>query len=364
MKKLMLYYHIPFCRSKCAYCAFHSVPCVDAELMDAYTDALIRQTLGFVGADNYTVSSVYFGGGTPSTLGAGRITKVLAQIHEVFRLAPDVEITVEVNPCTIDMQGLSLLRSAGVNRLSIGAQSFNDKTLSLLNRAHNSDEFVNCYKNARRAGFDNISADLIFALPNESTKELTNSVKRLISLAPEHISVYGLSIEEDTPLWKNKHLYSFPTEDEEEEQYEVLCKLLYDGGYHHYEISNFAKPSKESHHNSGYWKRTPYFGFGSGAHSFFENRRFDTKRDIRAYIDNTHLGFTAPTSYAHSLPLTDEDAEEERIMLGLRLSEGIKIKKPVPKMLLDTGLVKYNGEKVCLTEKGFRLSNSIIGMLI
>lgn len=364
MQKLMLYYHIPFCRSKCAYCAFYSFPCSDTELMDSYTEALIKQTAEFEDADDYTVTSVYFGGGTPSVLGADRLTKVLGQINKVFTLSLDAEITVEVNPCTIDLQGLSLLRSAGVNRLSIGAQSFNDRTLKLLNRAHNSKDFERCYYDARSVGFDNISADLIFALPNENLADFSGSVKKLISLAPEHISVYGLSIEEGTALWTNRELYTFPTEDEEEEQHDALCALLADNGYIHYEISNFAKPNMESRHNSGYWKRLPYFGFGSGAHSFFENRRFDTKRNIHAYIENTALSFTAPTSYAASLPLTTEEAEEERIMLGLRLAEGIEIKKPVPQILLGTGLVKFNGEKICLTEKGFRLSNSIIRMLI
>lgn len=364
MEDLMLYYHIPFCVSKCAYCSFYSIPKADEALKEQYTKALIRQTKGFCDSNNYSVRSVYFGGGTPTVLGAKRIARVLNTAFEVFDLAPDAEITVEVNPCTVDRQGLSILRESGVNRLSIGAQSFNNKTLRLLNRAHSAEDFISCYRMARSVGFSNISADLIFAFPQESNEELLFSVKQLISLEPEHISVYSLSLEEGTTLYNNRTLYRFPNEDEEEAQYELLCQSLAEAGYEHYEISNFSKPGYASRHNSGYWKRTPYFGFGAGAHSFFDNRRFETERDLHAFIKETHGPCTAPTTYSIASPITADEAEEERIMLGLRLSSGVEIKKPVPKYLIDTGLVKCSGNTVCLTEKGFRLSNSIIGMLI
>lgn len=360
MKDLMLYYHIPFCVSKCAYCAFYSIPNANDELKDSYTEALICQTEGIHDSQSYSVGSVYFGGGTPSVLGAERIIKVLDAARKAFNILPDAEITVEVNPCTIDVQGLSLLKSGGVNRLSIGAQSFNNDTLKLLNRAHSAEDFVNCYTNARSVGFKNISADLIFALPNETCDDFSYSLKKLIDLEPEHISVYSLGFEEGTPLFERQSLYTFPDEDEEDIQYQTLCSLLPEAGYKHYEISNFAKEGFESRHNSGYWKRIPYLGFGAGAHSFFEGKRFEAKKDLYHYIENAHKGL----NYENATTLTSEDAEEEHIMLGLRLSEGVVIKKPVPKYLIDTGLVYTDGDRVCLTEKGFRLSNYIISLLI
>jgi len=364
MQNLMLYYHIPFCLSKCAYCSFYSVPKADEELKAKYTEALIRQTAGFYDKDKHLVSSVYFGGGTPSVLGCDNLARVLNTVLQSFTLARDAEITAEVNPCTVDRQGLYLLKSAGFNRLSIGAQSFNDKTLKLLNRAHSAEDFVKCYETARDAGFTNISADLIFGLPNETAEDLTYSLERLIGLAPEHISVYNLSIEENTPLFFKKDSYIFPNEDEEEKQYELLCGVLAKAGYKHYEISNFAKAGYEAQHNSGYWEGVPYFGFGAGAHSFYQNRRFDTKRDITAFINSAYGTALAPTRFDEAVELTEEELEEERIMLGLRLSKGVKIKSPVPKYLIDTGLATYSNGTLALTEKGFRVSNAIIGMFI
>ena len=364
MKDLMLYFHIPFCVSKCAYCSFYSIPKAKEELKEEYATALIRQTKLFENSDKYTVRSVYFGGGTPTVLGVDRLEKVFNSVFKTFNVINNAEVTIEVNPCTVDKQWLSLLKSIGVNRLSIGAQSFNDKTLKLLNRAHSADDFLRCYSQARKVGFSNISADLIFALPNETLADFTHSVNSLIELKPEHVSIYGLSVDEGTPLFKNKSSYAFPSEDEEEQQYEVLCELLKMAGYSHYEISNFSLPNYESKHNCGYWQRMPYFGFGAGAHSFFKCRRFEAARDVLAFIKNSHISFTAPTNYDTSVPLSEVEAEEERIMLGLRLKRGVEITKPVPKYLLDNGLVKKHGNTVSLTERGFRVSNSIIAMLI
>lgn len=364
MQNLMLYYHIPFCVSKCSYCSFYSTPCGNEELKTEYTKALIRQTTCFDDKGKHLVSSVYFGGGTPSVLGCEKLARVLETVFQSFSLAKDAEITVEVNPCTVDRQGLSLLKNAGFNRLSIGAQSFNNKTLRLLNRAHSSEDFVKCLEAARSVGFSNVSADLIFGLPNETATDLAYSLNRLVALEPEHISVYNLSIEENTPLFRKKELYSFPDEEEEERQYELVCNTLAKGAYNHYEISNFAKEGFEAKHNSGYWEGVPYFGFGAGAHSFYKNRRFDTPCDITAFINSSHGTFLDPTSYKNAAVLTADELEEERIMLGLRLAKGVKIKSPVPKQLIDTGLVTYSNGITALTEKGFRVSNAIISLFI
>ncbi len=364
MQNLMLYYHIPFCVSKCAYCAFYSLPMAEDGIKAEYTEALIRQTEGFEDSEGYLVSSVYFGGGTPSVLGCENIARVMAAVKSRFTLADNAEVTVEVNPCTVDRQGLSLLKDAGFNRLSIGAQSFNERTLKLLNRAHSATDFINCFETARSVGFTNISADLIFGLPNETLEDLAYSVERLCHLEPEHISLYSLSIEENTPLFYKKDTFTFPDEDEEEIQYKLICDTLASRGYRHYEISNFAKEGCHARHNSGYWEGVPYFGFGAGAHSFYKGRRFETKQDVNAFIKNAYGTATAPTEFDAAPVLTEAELEEERIMLGLRLAKGIKIKSPVPKQLIDTGLVNYKDGVLSLTEKGFRVSNAIIAMFI
>ncbi len=364
-KDLMLYFHIPFCISKCAYCAFYSTPKWDEALLDRYTNALISQVAAFVNSDDYKVSSVYFGGGTPTVLGAERLCRVLDAVKTAFLLYEDAEITLEANPKTIDEDGLKILRANGFNRLSLGAQSFNDSTLKLLNRAHTAADFEACFKSARNAGFDNINADLIFALPNESPEMLEYSIDRLSSLKPEHISVYGLSIEDGTPLFLRKKEYAFPTEEGEEAQYDMLCKKLNFAGYIHYEISNFAFKGKEARHNTGYWKRVPYFGFGAGAHSFFEGRRFSTPASITDYIEKSADGFLSPTDYAVAPIISATEAEEERIMLGLRLNEGVQIDEScVPPIITKQGLGVYQNGVLALTERGFRVSNTLINMIL
>ncbi len=365
MKNLMLYFHIPFCLSKCAYCAFFSKAGCNDSLKKTYAKALISQINSFTDAEQYEVTSVYFGGGTPTVLGVDELCNVLITVKERFVLSVDTEITVEANPKTIDYEGLCRLRKVGFNRLSLGAQSFNDKSLLLLGRAHNSTDFTECFSAARKAGFDNINADLIFALPEESTEDFAYSLDTLISLKPNHISIYSLGLEEGTPLYNNKELYHFPNEDEEEEQYKLLCERMKSAGYSHYEISNFALEGFESRHNSGYWKRMPYFGFGAGAHSFFRNKRFFAIDDISIFIDKATTDFLAPTDYESANAVSDAEAEEERIMLGLRLAEGVDIDTfDLPGYLFSEGYITKNGQRIALTEKGFRLSNRIISMLI
>lgn len=361
--ELQLYYHIPFCVSKCAYCSFFSKPCCSDTVMSEYTAALIRQTKAFP-AEGYKISTIYFGGGTPTVLGAKRLFSVLEAVLERFDVAENAEITFEANPKTVSFSDLCVLKAAGFNRVSLGAQSFNNETLRLLGRAHTAEDFTDCYRKVRMAGFDNVSTDLIFALPNESTGKLLHSVKTLVSLEPEHISVYGLSVEEGTPLWRQKESLSFPAEDEEERQYDSLCRILADGGYEHYEISNFSKPGYAARHNVGYWKRVPYFGFGAGAHSFYENRRFCTENDIAAYIENSNSGFLAPTDFYCAQPLSPTEAEEERIMLGLRLAEGVQLEANVPPYITEGGFATYENGRLALTEKGFRVSNAIISKFI
>ncbi len=361
----MLYFHIPFCVSKCAYCGFFSKAGCDGVLKQKYAEALIKQIEGFADSDRYTVPSVYFGGGTPTVLGVEALSDVLASVFKHFHVENAAEITVEANPKTVSLDGLCRLKKAGFNRLSLGAQSFNDKTLKLLKRAHDSEDFKECFLNARQAGFYNINADLIFALPEESNADFLHSLTSLIALEPEHISIYSLSLEKGTRLYEQQNLYRFPSEDEEEEQYAVLCDKAVSAGYKHYEISNFSKTGFESRHNCGYWKRVPYFGFGAGAHSFYEGKRFSACCDIEEFVEKVNLGYLAPTDYSLSIPISEAEAEEERIMLGLRLAEGVDIERfDLPGYLFSEGYITKNGQRIALTEKGFRLSNRIISMLV
>lgn len=363
-KQLMLYFHIPFCVSKCAYCAFYSAPCKDETIKDKYAHALINQLSAF-NRSGHLVTSAYFGGGTPTVLGCHRLQSILCAAKKHFDISSDAEITVEANPGTVNEDDLRTLKAAGFNRLSLGAQSFNDSTLKLLNRAHTAVEFEECFLTARQVGFNNISADLIFGLPNESMSMLEHSINRLLALKPEHISVYGLSLEEGTPLFMNREQLVIPDEDAEEEQYRTVCRLLGDNGYLHYEISNFAKPGKEARHNTGYWKRVPYLGFGASAHSFFDNKRFSAVCDTMSYIELSSKGLFAPTDYYSVPTLTREEEEDERIMLGLRLKEGVEMPAcPLPRRFIDEGFAVYNGGRLSLTEKGFRVSNAIIAMIV
>lgn len=363
-KRLMLYFHIPFCISKCAYCAFYSAPCTDSAEKERFKNAVINQVRS-TECDEHEITSIYFGGGTPTVLGTERLTEILASVKSHFRIASDAEITVEANPGTVNAAELAVLRKAGFNRLSIGAQSLNDITLKLLNRRHTSKEFVSCFYAARSAGFDNISVDLIFGLPNENADMLRHSVREILCLSPEHISVYELTLEEGTPLYRQQAAYTFPNEDEAEKQYRLVCELLATAGYEHYEISNFARKGMFSRHNCGYWKRLPYIGFGPSAHSFFENKRFFAVSDTKAYISGSTLGAFAAANYATATEISPEEAEEERIMLGLRLAEGIKLGRcSLSKRVFDDGFAVYENGVLRLTEKGFRVSNTIISALI
>jgi len=384
MENLMLYFHIPFCVSKCRYCAFYSIPNAKNALKDEYTNALISQIKGFKsirdpsdgkcrtglfypdGFQKKRVSSVYFGGGTPTVLGCNALIKVLKAVLETFSLDEDAEITLEANPGTVSAAELAALRRAGFNRLSIGAQSFNGKTLKSLGRIHTSADFVKTFKAAGWAGFSNISADLMFALPGEALEDFKRSLDALLNtLSPPHISAYGLTLEQGTPLYDHREDYSFPSEDEEEKQYETLCAALAEAGYEHYEVSNFAREGFRARHNTGYWRLCPYFGFGAGAHSFFLGRRFSTPPDINAYIKDVKKGPLAPTGFQNAPETGEKEAEEERIMLGLRLSDGVDLGDfAPPEYLFKQGLIVKKDEKICLTEKGFRVSNRVIGLII
>ncbi len=355
-----LYLHFPFCVKKCAYCAFFSEPCRDEDLKDAYAGALIRRIRSMPGFD---VKTVYFGGGTPTVMGPKRLCGILDALTGRCRVSRDAEITVEANPGTVDGDGLASLAACGFNRLSLGMQSANDKTLALLGRIHTNGDFLRCFESAAKH-FDNVSADMIFAVPGDDPAATLEQIRLT---APKHVSAYSLMVEEGTPLYARRSEYVFPDEESEEAQYDTICRALRDEGYTHYEISSFAIPGYESRHNTVYWERGEYVGLGPGAYSFYKGRRFSVKKDTKKFIEDSYLPFLHDTDFGSASPVTPEEAEEERIMLGLRLKKGVRLAGKRLKAAENAAGYGYGEIKngvFALNEKGFRVSNAVIAQIL
>jgi len=267
----------------------------------------------------------------------------------------------------VDLDDLKLLKEAGANRLSIGIQSSDDDVLKSIGRIHSFEQGRECIFNARKCGFENINADIIFALPDCGIESFEKSVTQIAETGVDHISAYSLQLEEGTPLFRRADSLVFPNEEQEEEQYEALCEILKSKGFEHYEISSFCKKGFESKHNMNYWAAGEYFGFGAGAHSFFECRRFSAKANVKDFIEKSRISLLAPTSFYESEPISPEEAEEERIMLGLRTNRGTLIpdgKKEIAERIAKMGFGCFDGERLILNSKGFRVSNAIIGMIL
>ena len=362
---ISLYFHIPFCLKKCDYCAFFSLANQADEVKQAYYEALLRQISHF--KTDKEIKSIYFGGGTPTTLGASRLCSLLHAVKQSLTLSQDCEITLEVNPKTVDLSSLTELRKSGFNRLSIGVQSADDSVLRSLGRVHSFQDALFCISDARKAGFTNVSADIIFALPYQTDEAFVSGIEKIVKTGVNHISAYSLQLEEGTPLYERASRLSFPDEDSEEWQYSRLCAILKENGFTHYEISSFAKNGDFSRHNLNYWACGEYFGFGAGAHSHYLGRRFSTPCDIDAFIEKSHLSLLAPTDFDASPILTEAEREEERIMLGLRTSFGVKIpdkKHHVGIKVASLGYGSYKDGVLSLNSRGFRVSNAIIAELL
>lgn len=359
-----LYLHVPFCASKCSYCDFYSFA-GDAQEMDRYVAAMQAHFAAW--ADRFegrTADTVYFGGGTPSLLGAARLTALLDGARRAFRIAPDAEITVECNPDSMDDALLRGLRDAGVNRLSIGVQSARGEELRLLGRRHTFAAARDAVLRAQAHGFDNLSLDLMYALPGQTLAHMLESVQALAALAPAHLSCYALKVEPDTPFGRAG--VTQPDEDAQADMYLALCDALHAAGYEHYEISNWAKPGARARHNSRYWVLSDYLGLGPGAHSLLAGRRFAYARDLAA--------FCAGAPPAEEEAVGDFDAADEYLMLGLRTADGVTRKafetafgRPFAPYaqrlaaLAPHGLTAPVPDGWRLTERGFLVSNLIIG---
>ena len=343
-----LYIHIPFCKQKCAYCAFHSAPGSEQQ-KEQYYNAL-RTAIDR--AEHRPASTLYFGGGTPALLGKERLCGLIAKVKKTFGLLPDAEVTVELNPESTTPELLAALKNAGVNRISLGVQSLNDAELKILGRLHNAQKAKEALSMIFEAGFQNVSADAMFGLPGQTEESFSHTLDTLLSYPLTHLSAYSLQWEEGTPLGDAPQ----PMEEElEEALWLLLCQKAKEAGMEHYEVSNFAKPGFASRHNSAYWARTDYLGVGPAAHSFLRGVRYSAPEDTAAFIAD-------PNPLQNPLPIDGEEAYEEQVLLGLRTDRGIPLSLLPP----DLDFEKYKDfsyisqERFILNERGFYLSNSII----
>lgn len=320
-----LYCHIPFCLRKCAYCDFFSLPAPSAGQLAAYPGQLLQQLELSGNAWPGPLTTIFFGGGTPSLLPAAAIARILTAAEQRFGFAPDIEISLEANPGTVTGSQLQGLRAAGVNRLSLGAQATDDAALAGLGRLHRHAETVAAVAAARAAGFSNLSLDLIYARPGENRATLHRDLDRILALEPQHLSCYALTVEEGTPL-ATAHAsgaVALPDEDAEAEQYRALHDRLTRAGFLHYEISNFARPGYACRHNLGYWQRQPYLGLGPGAHSFLD-QGWGERRCVPPDVEYFAARLAAGGDPDESLEVFDRTgAMVETLYLGLRTADGV-----------------------------------------
>jgi len=372
-----LYIHIPFCRQKCPYCAFFSQEHTGNDLQ-RYVELLQQEMCLAAGqtTPRQGLESIYFGGGTPSLLEPQQIGELLQVAQRLFGTLNSAEVTLEANPGTIDVQSLSGFRQAGITRLSLGIQSFDDRMLKELGRIHTAQQAREAFAAARQAGFDNIGIDLIHALPGQTAALWRRELQQALQLAPQHLSIYGLSIEEETPfaLRYSDDSPLLPDEELSADMFETADELLESHGYEHYEIANYARPGFRSRHNSGYWKRDGYLGLGAGAHSFLRDdgygTRFSNVADLNAYGSELQGGTLAHRDILH---LSRADAMAECLFLGLRLSEGVSFSTfqrefgaglddvfgQVIARLDSQGLLTKDSAGIRLTRRGRLLSNQV-----
>lgn len=382
MREMEIYVHIPFCVQKCSYCDFLSMP-ADDDVKKQYIGRLkeeIRQM-----SEEYPgrpVKSVFFGGGTPSILPGSVITGIMDCIRENFQIQSGAEITIECNPGTLDVSRLTQYKKAGINRLSLGLQSADDKELKLLGRIHTYEDFLKSFDCARKCGFDNINVDVMSGLPTQKLKSWEQTLKKVTGLKPEHISAYGLIVEEGTPFWK---IYGYdeetrrkgeqplflPSEEEERQMYAFTVEYLGKKGYERYEISNYARPDHQCIHNRGYWDRSDYLGVGLGASSMMDNCRFSNTGSMEEYLKGRTLE-------GEKYRLSRREQMEEFMFLGMRMTEGISrtdflkafqvtvdfVYGDILKKLEQEGLVRDEKGRICLTDRGIDVSNYVFSQFL
>lgn len=376
LNELGIYIHIPFCKQKCYYCDFVSYSNKCSEVKE-YIESL-KKEIGEFDFSNYKVTSIYIGGGTPSYIDSIYIVEILSELKEKLKCNliefKDIEITIEVNPGTVDTKKLNDYKKSGINRLSIGLQNTKNDILKKIGRIHTYQEFLEIYKLARETGFKNINIDLMIGIPGQKIGDLKNTLQDIIKLEPEHISVYSLIIEENTPIEKmlENGEIKLPDEDLERNMYWYVKNTLELNGYNHYEISNFAKLGKESRHNLNCWNQEEYIGFGVAAHSYLNGIRFSNTINVEEYIqhiENNRKEENIQIEENQSL----EDKKNEFMMLGFRKIQGVDIARFKEKFidnpiflyreklnkLVEEGLIEVDLNHIKLTNKGIDLANLV-----
>ena len=370
MTKAGIYIHIPFCKTKCIYCDFYSVTKRD-DSIENFVDCMVKEIkLNKTRLKNTTYDTIFFGGGTPSVLTENQLGKILNALYKFYNIDEDAEVTLECNPGEITFEKLSHFRKIGINRLSIGFQSFSEKNLKFLGRLHSSEQSISTFNHARKAGFDNINIDLIYDIPKQKLKEWKNDLFLGTSLEPEHISAYSLTVEKNTALHsmiKNKTVI-MPSEEVDKKMFLSTINYLEQKNYMHYEISNFSKKNKKCKHNLHYWRLEPYLAFGPGAHGFDGIKRWWNKKSIDYYLNklkNNELPIESEEI------LSPKDAFNETIMNGLRLIEGAKIKKLNSYLDMDIKehlepymekwpYINNNGKNLTVKKEGLLFTDEII----
>lgn len=366
-----IYIHIPFCKSKCDYCDFYSLAGQEEE-MDRYQKALLTHLRSFgPKLKGWVVDTIYFGGGTPSYYGDKRLREILSLIQRLCTISRQAEITVECNPDSVDPRSMARLRRAGVNRISLGMQSADGQQLRCLHRVHSPRQVIQAVSDIRQAKIENLSLDLIYGLPGQTMADWEDTLEKALDLAPEHLSCYGLKVEPDTPLARQvEEGLALPDEDQQADLYLRTVDLLRQHGYRQYEISNFAKPGRESRHNLKYWLGREYVGFGPGAHSYFQGHRYAYPRDLEGYIQAISAGCAQVEQVQ---PVPPPEQAKEYLLLRMRTARGIEEWEyrrkfglnfePIARRLEffeDHRWAEQTDHRWHFTPQGYLLSNSLI----
>lgn len=367
--KCGIYIHVPFCKGKCPYCAFYSLCSIDENLKRKYIDKIIELIKYYAGKYNIRADSIYIGGGTPSLLNTKDLVQIITCAKKHFKIDKSAEITIEINPRDTDNLNFNELYITGVNRISIGMQSANQDELKTLGRNHTKYDVEKCVILAKKAGINNISLDLILAIPGQTKQSLNNSINFCKKLNVKHISAYILTIEKNTYFYNNQDKYNFLNEDQQSRLYFYAVDGLQEIGFNQYEISSFSKPNFKSQHNLKYWNLKDYIGIGPSAHSYFNGKRFCYSSNLKEFLENQAVVYEEKSNL---------NLKEEFAMLRLRLNEGLnfktyeeKFKEPIPKTWVNNAeqlekydLVTVDKKNIRLSTKGFLLSNTVISKII
>ena len=376
IKELGIYVHIPFCKQKCYYCDFISYANSDKKV-EEYIEALkkeIKEESKNINKEEYIINTIYIGGGTPSFINEKYISEIVYEIKENYNVKKEAEITIEVNPGTVNEEKLKEYKTAGITRLSIGLQSTKNELLKEIGRIHTYEEFLNCYNLSRKVKFENINVDLMLGLPNQTLEDIEETLREIINLEPQHISFYSLIVEENTPIEKliEQGKITLPNEELERKMYWNAKKILEENNYIHYEISNFAKKGYESKHNLNCWNQKEYLGFGVASHSYLKNKRYCNTNCIEEYCKNVNDKNRNKNRTICEIQ-NEEEKKKEYMLLGLRKIEGINIQEfknkfienPIYKFhkelekLVNENLIEIDLNRIKLTNKGLDFANLV-----